>query len=292
MIEFASWNMRRELSTLWMECFGDPKRIPDFFLNNIFSPRDCLVYRVGKELAAAVYLLPAGILVGGKALQAHYIFAAATARRFRSRGYMSSLLAFAALAGAKRGDCCSAVLPANDGLYRFYEAAGYQEFFRVSNAEVEESALRAVSGLPGTPGRLLPDYFGLNRLRFAALSGNSGSLVWDDRMFFLSASMSRVYGDKLICADAQGEPAYALCRLEHGACCVLEAFAGKGAFPALAGAILREMPAGLYRFRLPAGSGLFREAGEAARFGMLKPLGGFSLGEFRPRNPYLGLAMD
>ncbi len=131
MIGFADWNMRRELSVLWQECFGDSKRIPNFFLNNIFSPRDCLVYRVGNELAAAVYLLPAGILCGGKTEQAHYIFAAATANRFRSRGFMSSLLAFAAIAGPKRGDCFSAVLPADEGLYRFYAGAGYEDFFRV-----------------------------------------------------------------------------------------------------------------------------------------------------------------
>ena len=295
MIEFASWNDRRELSALWVECFGDPKRIPDFFLNNIFSPRDCLVCRVGDELAAAVYLLPARLLRGGEAVQAHYVFAAATARRFRSRGYMSSLLACAALFGAKRGDLYSAVLPADDGLYRYYAAAGYRDFFRVRCAETEEAGLRAAAGSAGsagTPGRLLPDWAALNRLRSGALSGCSGSLLWGDGMFRLSAAMSRVYGDRLVCAEANGGHAYALCRTESSVCSVLEAFAGAGAFSALVGAILWEAPARSYRFRLPAGSGLFPESGETARFGMLKPIGGASLEDLRPRDPYLGLAMD
>jgi GNAT superfamily N-acetyltransferase len=292
MIEFATWNTRHELSALWCECFGDPKRIPDFFLNNIFSPKDCLVYRVGNELAAAVYLLPARICRAGEAAQAHYVFAAATARRYRGRGYMSSLLAGAALVGSRRGDCYSAVLPADDGLYRFYEAAGYRDFFKVHYRETDESELRAAAEKAGTPSRLLPDWAALNRLRSAALSKHSGSLLWDDKMFCLSASMNKVYGDRLVCASAGGEHAYALCRTNHGVCDVLEAFAGPGAFPALFGVILREAPAGRYRFRLPVESGKLPESGQTVRFGMLKPLGGASLEDLQPKDPYLGLAMD
>lgn len=292
MIGFAQWNMRRELSILWQECFGDPKRIPDFFLNNIFSPRDCLVYRVGGELAAAVYLLPARILCGGTTAQTHYIFAAATARRFRSRGYMSSLLAYAAIAGAERGDCFSAVLPADDELYRFYETAGYENFFRVRFAEEDSSRLRALARPGGMPGRLIPDMAALNRLRKDGLAGKSGSMLWDDRMFRLSVSMNRVYGDRLVCAETGGRWAYALCRMEDDVCTVLEFFARDGVFSALAGAILREAPARCYRFRLPAGGVKCSDGGGTVRFGMLKALGGRSLTDLTPENPYLGLGMD
>ena len=284
--------MRRELSALWCECFGDPKRVPDYFLNNVFSPRDCLVYRFGDELAAAVYLLPARILCGNKAEQAHYIFAAATAQKFRSRGFMSSLLAYAAIAGAKRGDCFSAVLPSDDGLYRFYAASGYSDFFRVRFAETDKAGLRAVAKPSGFPGRLLPDMTALNRLRGDCLAKNFGSLLWDDRMFCLAISVSRVYGDRLVCAAADGEWAYALCHVENDICTVLESVASGRAFPALAAALLREAPARRYRFRLPVGDMCFPDKGEPARFGMLKPLGGRSLTDIPAGDPYLGLAMD
>lgn len=292
MIEFAQWNMRRELSALWCESFGDPKRIPDYFLNNVFSPRDCLVYRFGDELAAAVYLLPARILFGSKAEQAHYIFAAATAQKFRSRGFMSSLLAYAAIVGAKRGDCFSAVLPSDDGLYRFYAAAGYGDFFRVRFAETDEAGLRALARPSGFPGRLLPDMAALNRLREDCLAKNCGSLLWDDRMFCLAVSVSRVYGDRFVCAAADGGWAYALCRVENDTCTVMESFASGRVFPALASAILREAPARHYRFRLPVGDMRFPGEGEPTRFGMLRPLGGRSLTDIPAKVPYLGLAMD
>lgn len=292
MIGFADWNMRRELSILWQECFGDSKRIPDFFLNNIFSPRDCLVYRVGNELAAAVYLLPAGIICGGKTEQAHYIFAAATATRFRSRGFMSSLLAYAAITGAERGDCFSAVLPADDGLYKFYADAGYEDFFQVRIAEADRASLHILASQTGMPGLVLPDFPALNSLRHSCLVRYDGSLMWDDRMFQLSFSMNQVYGDRLVCASQNGGLAYALCRKENDICEVLESFASRGMYPALVDTLLREVPTQHYRFRLPAGDKRFANQGQTVRFGMLKALGGSSLTDFALKNPYLGLSMD
>ena len=146
MIEFAQWNMRRQLSSLWQEAFGDQKRIPDFFLNNIFSPRDCLVFQIGGEIASVVYLLPSFIVSDGKKVPAHYIFAAATARKYRSRGYMSALLAYASIAGAKRGDHFSAVLPSSENLYGFYGAAGYSDFYEVCEPEIDRECLHRIAG--------------------------------------------------------------------------------------------------------------------------------------------------
>lgn len=291
MIEFAQWNMRRELSNLWQECFHDSKRIPNYFLNNFFSPQDCLVYRLGTQIASAVYLLPSQILSGGKALQAHYIFAAATSPLFRSRGYMSSLLAYAAIAGAQRGDRFSVVLPSDENLYRFYAAAGYLDFFQVRELSVPAERLSSISAA-ASKGRVLFDSARLNSLRKRYLSENDGSMFWSDRMFYYSVSMSQAYGDRLICTMKDGTPAYALCSTENGVCSVLESAARKDAFPTLASAILREAPASEYRFRLPAESGLFPGEGKTVRFGMIKPLGGTLISDLKPNHPYLGLTMD
>ena len=184
------------------------------------------------------------------------------------------------------------MLPSDDGLYRFYAASGYSDFFRVRFAETDKAGLRAVAKPSGFPGRLLPDMTALNRLRGDCLAKNFGSLLWDDRMFCLAISVSRVYGDRLVCAAADGEWAYALCHVENDICTVLESVASGRAFPALAAALLREAPARRYRFRLPVGDMCFPDKGEPARFGMLKPLGGRSLTDIPAGDPYLGLAMD
>ena len=247
---------------------------------------------LGTSLPPQFILFPRGFSAKERRRRRIIFFAAATARRFRSHGFMSSLLAYAAIAGAERGDCFSAVLPSDDGLTRFYAEAGYGDFFRVRFAEAEEARLRALARSGGMPGRLLPDMAALNRVRANCLARNAGSLLWDDRMFRLSVSMSRVYGDRLVCAAEGGERAYALCRVENNACTVLESFASVAAFPALAAALLREVPAKLYRFRLPVGDMCFPGEGEPVRFGMLKALGGRTFADLVPENPYLGLGMD
>ena len=289
MVEFAKWGMRRRLADLWQASFGDPRRCPLFLLNNSFFPRNCLVYRVGDEIAAAVYLLPASVLAGREDLQAHYVYAAATLPRFRSRGYMSSLLAYAAIAGADRGDRFSAVLPADEGLYRFYEKFGYRPFFEARTLAVAAGRMRAAAA--PVRGRALADFRRLNTLRGACLAQCAGSVLWSDRMFRFAAGLSAVYGDRLICADSGGS-AYALCRREGNACTVLEAMAAEKSFPLLAGALLEQMPAEEYRFRLPAQAGPFAGEGETRPFGMIRPIGGTLPEDLTPRGPYLGMAMD
>lgn len=285
MISFAVWEQRPQLSALWQECFGDPEAVPACFLEHLFSPRDCLVDTEDGQLASAVYLIPAGVLVSGKKEQAHYIFAAATSPRYRSRGLMSALLARAAEVGEGRGDRWSAVLPADDGLYRFYASAGYSDFFTARIADVPAECL----GSAAAPADFQPDWAALSRCRGTSLAGNGGSLLWSSRVLAGAAAMHRAYGDRLVFA---GEASCAVCRTTNKVCTVLESFAPRGGFPALAAAVLRDAPAERYRFRLPAGSDVFTGEGTLCRFGMLKGLGGRTPAEAKPRLPYLGFGMD
>lgn len=291
MIGFAEWNMRAELAALWRICFHEPVRYPNYFLNNLFRPRDCLVYRVNGEIAAAVYLLPARLAAEGRGAQAHYIFAAGTLPRYRSRGYMASLLACAAIRGAERGDEYSAVLPANGPLYPFYAHNGYFDFFRVRVVSVPRRRLRGLAA-PGPAVKILAAGRELNALRCAVLGDRKGSVLWSDGMFHFAVGFGAAYGDRLVCARGNG-PSYALCRREEdGACSVREAMVSPGGFGALAAAVLRAAPAEIYRFRLPCGCGPFPGEGTEERCGMLRPVGGAPPPQAGTPAPYLGLALD
>ena len=290
MIGFASWGMRSELSRLWQICFEEPARPADFFLNNFFSPRNCLVYRVGETVAAAVHLLPARVVSKNGAVRAHYVYAAATLPQYRGRGYMASLLACAAMEGARRGDRYSVVLPADEGLYGLYEKSGYTRFFRVRNLSVGAERLRTMAGDKTSPKTLF-DFRRLSLLRNSLLGQNIGSVLWNEKMVWFAAGMGSVYGDRLVCSRTGNAFAYALCRPSDGFCAVLEAMADKEAFAGLAASLLREAPAPEYRFRLPV-SGLFPGEGKPSAFGMIKPIGGSALEEIRSDAPYLGLSLD
>lgn len=292
MIGFAEWNMRPELAGLWQICFQESERYPKYFLNNYFRPRDCLVYQAAGRIAAAVYLLPAKIALGGRTAQAHYIFAAGTLPRFRSRGYMASLLAYAAICGAERGDRYSAVLPASAPLYSFYDRNGYSDFFQVRTVSVPRGRLEELAG-PAPLGKILASSAELNALRTRALSRERGSVLWSDAMLRFAFGFGAAYGDRLVCARSEGRSSYALCRMEgKDGCTVRETMISRDGFGALAAAILREAPASAYAFRLPAGCGPFSGEGSLERCGMIRPIGGARPLPPGAAAPYLGLALD
>lgn len=292
MISQAEWEMRSELSALWQVCFHEPKRYPDYFLNNYFRPEDCLVYRVSGKIAAAVYLLPAQIALDGAAVQAHYIFAAGTLPRFRSRGFMASLLAYAAIYGAKRGDRYSVVLPADQPLYSFYERNGYFDYYKIRSVHIPRSRLEQMAnGISSV--RVLASSEELNTLRNSVLSRRKGSVLWSSERFHFTAGFGATYGDRLVCSGLVGHRSYAICRkTDDKTCSVRETMISPNGFPQLAAAVLQQAPAEVYEFRLPVGDGLFSGEGTEERCGMLRPVGGTPVEESAAREPYLGLALD
>ncbi len=294
MIRFADWGMRGELEHIWRVCFQEPARPAKYFLNNYFRPENCLIYQFGGKIAAVVYLLPAQVAAGGKPVQAHYIYAAATLPEFRSKGYMASLLAGAALVGANRGDQFSVVLPATESLYPLYEKSDYIKFYQTNTVTVSLSQLCDFAE-SGQIGKALFTFDQLNSLRNARLSGQNGSVLWSAEAFGFAVGMGAVYGDKLVCSRTGNRAAYALCRrLDENTCKVLEVMADAKTLPDLAANIISSVPAQSYQFRLPVGSTLFPQQGEKADFGMIKPIGGAVLNVVHPDSgvPYLGLPLD
>ena len=300
MIRLADWGMRGELSRIWQICFDEPARPAKYFLNNYFRPENGLVYQVGQNIAAVVYLLPAGIRTRTGAAQAHYIYAAATLPQYRSRGFMAALLAAAALVGANRGDQYSLVLPATQELYPLYQKSDYVPFFQARTVSLSLDRL-CDAAESGRIGKTALTFQQLNSLRNEKLKDRPGSALWSDEAFGFAAGMGGVYGDRLVASLTGGRPAYALCRrLDGDTCAVLELMAEKSTLPDLAANLIHDMPAQTYRFRLPVDSpfpaffGLPEEEGEISRFGMIRSLGGAALESVQPVDgaPYLGLPLD
>ena len=148
-IAAAGWLEKAELAAVWEKCFGDPPRHIHYFFNNLFEPQNCLTYREDGGIVSMVHMLPARIADGGRLVQAHYIYAAATLPEYRSRGLMGQLLEAAFQAGRRRGDRYSFLLPANRSLYRFYGNLGYTVGFELRTLAVsrEEMQQAAAGGL-------------------------------------------------------------------------------------------------------------------------------------------------
>ncbi len=293
-IMLARWGMQAELERIWRICFDEEKRPTDFFFNNAFRPQDCLIYRAGEHIAAMVHMLPAAIAQDGKAVQAHYIYGAATLPEYRSRGYMGALLRCAGHVGLRRGDRFSFLLPASRGLYDYYAGYGYAPNFQTRFVTVSAEELRRISA-GYSRRRVLLTYRQMNRLRGELLLKRDGSALWDERALAYADGINRRYGGARVCFGEAGETAYAFCRMAGpGLCEVTELMSRPETLPGLAANLLSAIPAQSYRIRLPGGGPLFEGRGKVSHFGMIKPLGGITIQKMiqGSNRPYLGLTLD
>lgn len=126
------------LRALWQEAFGDTPAFLDGFFSTAFAPGRCLCIREGEQVLSAVYWLDAELAQGKGA----YLYALATARAHRGRGFAHALME-AAHEELRAQDCCAAILvPGSPELASLYASLGYRFF----------GGIRAFSTLAQTPG--------------------------------------------------------------------------------------------------------------------------------------------
>ena len=290
----AQWGMQAELSRIWRICFAEEARPTGYFFNNMFRPQDCLVYQIEGRAAAMLHMLPARLAQNGGTVQAHYIYGAATLPEYRSRGFMAALLNCASYLGGQRGDAFSFLLPANRGLYDYYGTLGYFPYFELRSLTLSRGEL-AAAARGGRAGRVLLTCRQMNALRTEQLLSQSGSALWSEKMLCYADGINRLYDGSLVCAAANGAPAYAFCRRpEKGVCEITEIMAARETLPDLAANLLSAVPAENYRLRLPNNPRLFEGRGKISRFGMIRPLRGITLQQTIQNSvrPYLGLTLD
>lgn len=272
-----------ELKRLYQACFDEKDEAVRILFEEYGLVQYCHAALCGGEIAATLYLLPAQAAENGRAVQAHYLFAAGTLPKYRGRGLMNGLIHYALSCAAARGDRYSALLPAGRGLYQFYARFGYRPVYRSKCAAATQARLFS---LPAETCKVINCSFDkLAGLRFNILLEQNGSLLWDSRHLALAQKLSGQYGGGLFTADKgavyylrEGQNVYA-----HEIIC-------KDAdLKALLKTFAMQVPAKLYRLRLPAFIG---SAGGMARCGMIKPLSKDALPPTAMRCPYLGLALD
>lgn len=172
-ITFAQWGMQKQLANLWQICFEELPRAVGFFFNNCFQPQNCLIYKVGDEVAAMVHLLPARILEKDYMARAHYLYAAATLPKYRSKGYMAALLKCAECVAEKRGDQYSVLLPASRKLYDYYARFGYMPSFEMRFLTLPFREMQAAAAY-GQKSRILASYQQLGSARNAQIRFQTG----------------------------------------------------------------------------------------------------------------------
>ena len=120
--EEPSEELHPELRTLWKEAFGDNDVFLDSFYSTAFDTTRCRVAMVEGELAAVLYWFD--VTVDNQHMA--YIYAVATAKKFRGNGACHVLLANTHEHLKSLGYSGVILVPGNDTLVHLYEGCEYE----------------------------------------------------------------------------------------------------------------------------------------------------------------------
>lgn len=141
--------LKPQLENIWKKCFLDTDKGTEFVFENIYPGSRCYGCFKGNVCCASLYLIEGKTADKNGVLQkVHYLFGAATLPEYRREGIMSSLIEYALMDSFKEGDKASVLLPANEGLYFYYEKLGYVSLYGTDIREYEFSKIRKFKNIP------------------------------------------------------------------------------------------------------------------------------------------------
>ncbi len=169
-----------QLKGLWKLAFGDPDEYIDAFFGRFLIPGGCVVAETDGKVVSAMYI------IGGQTaypyrsntLSAGYTYALATLPEYRGRGIGSAVYKAATDAALQTADA-ACVLPAETGLYPFYEkASGAKPLSYVRETRLKKTDLAGISAVNAARIPAL-HYAGMREW----LMGGMPHVTFDDAVF-------------------------------------------------------------------------------------------------------------
>lgn len=121
-----------EYRKIYDEAFCDEREFTDRLFDRCGDY--CKTLEKDGNTVSMLFLMPCTLVLHGKSQSAHYIYAAATGKKYRGRGYMTELLN-----NIKKSESGILFLkPANEGLIKFYSHCGFKTFNAVRNKNNEK----------------------------------------------------------------------------------------------------------------------------------------------------------
>lgn len=139
MIRFLEEKDKNAVIGLWQEAFGEAEKEIQPFLD--FIGKDMLVMEENGQIFSMLSLIR--VKIGAET--GRYVYAVATDKRFRGKGFASRLLSYAKKYASENGESFLVLLPRNASLFAFYEKNGFTPLCcakRISR-KIEKSALNA-----------------------------------------------------------------------------------------------------------------------------------------------------
>lgn len=109
--------VKKDIYTLWQECFGDSDMYTDFYFDWKIGDNQVFLIYHGLELAAMLHLNPYVLMARGSEVPANYIVGVATKENHRRKGLMSRLLSAAMEHMYKEKMPFTYLMPAKESIY-------------------------------------------------------------------------------------------------------------------------------------------------------------------------------
>ncbi len=135
--------MREKVRKLWKLCFNDSPEFTDLYFRLRYNGDVNIAIESGKEVIAALQMLPYPMTFCGQNLPTAYVSGACTHPDYRNRGVMRELLAQAFGKMYHKGQVLTTLIPAEPWLFDYYVKMGYAPVFyyekRIFNLSDEEA---------------------------------------------------------------------------------------------------------------------------------------------------------
>ncbi|SET58877.1 GNAT family N-acetyltransferase [[Clostridium] polysaccharolyticum] len=178
MITNATKAMVPAMKEMWAVNFGDSDEYISFFFENHLKLdekgmyQNQFVYQLNGQPVSMLSVLEAQLDNGQHKQEFWYIYAVVTAKEHRRKGYAGKVLLHV-IELAKKKEIAVGLVPADEGLYRYYGKFGFESFFY--NRTVKMNLL-AGDGLADGWKLATAEQYKMMRDQFLA---NQGAVIWE-----------------------------------------------------------------------------------------------------------------
>jgi predicted acetyltransferase len=121
--------IKEQIRRIYNNAFTDDLSWNRRFFDLIYTPEDGLVLTKSDRPVSCLLLQKYQFKFCGSAIPIAYITGAATDKSQRGNGYMSELMANALKTSFNRGDFFATLVPATEGMFRYYKSFGFATVF-------------------------------------------------------------------------------------------------------------------------------------------------------------------
>lgn len=126
----ADSHTRLAVQQIWKQVFGDSDEYIRLFFSDKYRDENTLIALSENQVVATLQMLPFDITFYGQKIPSYYLCGLATLPGHRGHGIMGNLIDASHRLMRERGIPLSTLIPAEKGLFSYYEKFGYTQTFR------------------------------------------------------------------------------------------------------------------------------------------------------------------